>query len=158
MADRRKAQAAALVSSCDDVEAQFYEAMQRADLEQLMSVWSEDDEVVCVHPGGPRLVGHTAIRAAFESIFSNGAIAVVPTHLKRVESAGAIVHNVIERIDVRSTEGKTQTAWVISTNVYVNTPQGWRMAAHHASPAAIGKAVPSCAIPTSAPAAAPIPN
>ncbi len=135
MADRRKVPAAALVASCDDVEAQFYEAMQRGDLEQLMSVWSDDDEVVCVHPGGPRLVGHAAIRAAFESIFSNGAVQLVPVHLKRVESSGAIVHNLIERVEVRNEEGKTQTAWVIATNVYIKTPQGWRMVAHHGSPA-----------------------
>ena len=135
MAERRKAQAAALVASCDDVEAQFYEAMQRGDLELLMSVWSDDDDVVCVHPGGPRLVGHAAIRAAFESIFSNGAVSLQPAHLKRVETAGAIVHNVLERVDIRSEEGQMQSAWVIATNVYVKTPQGWRMVAHHASPA-----------------------
>jgi ketosteroid isomerase-like protein len=34
---------------------------------------------------------------------------------------------------VLTTEGPQQ-AWVIATNVYVQTAQGWRMAAHHASP------------------------
>ncbi len=134
MAARPKPPAAALVASCDDVEAQFYEAMQRADLEQLMSVWSDDDDVFCVHPGGPRLVGHNAIRAAFESIFSNGAVPAVPMHVKRVETSTTVVHNVLERVDLR-TDSATQTAWVIATNVYVKTPVGWRMVAHHASPA-----------------------
>ncbi|MFM7003501.1 MAG: nuclear transport factor 2 family protein [Limnohabitans sp.] len=27
-----------------------------------------------------------------------------------------------------------QTAYVVATNVYHKTPQGWRMVAHHASP------------------------
>jgi len=27
-----------------------------------------------------------------------------------------------------------QTAWVIATNVYLKTVQGWRLVAHHASP------------------------
>jgi ketosteroid isomerase-like protein len=27
-----------------------------------------------------------------------------------------------------------QTAWVLATNVYHKTPQGWRMVAHHTSP------------------------
>jgi ketosteroid isomerase-like protein len=131
----RKAPAAALVASCDDVAAQFYEAMQRADLELLMSIWSDDDEVFCVHPGGPRLVGHAAIRAAFGSIFSNGAVPVTPVHVKRVEAQGTVVHNVLERVDIRTEEGQQTTAWVIATNVFVKTPQGWRMVAHHASPA-----------------------
>ena len=27
-----------------------------------MAVWSDDEEVACVHPGGPRMVGNAAIR------------------------------------------------------------------------------------------------
>jgi len=130
---RPKAQTAALMASVDDVETQFYESLQRADLERLMAVWSDDDEIVCVHPGGPRVVGHAAIRATFEAIFANGAIPVRPEKLKRVEAAGCAVHNLLERVDISTAEG-TQTAWVIATNVYLKTTQGWRLVAHHASP------------------------
>ena len=130
---RPKAQTAALMASVDDVEAQFYEALQRGDIERLMAVWSDDDEVVCVHPGGPRVVGHAAIRTAFEAVFANGAIPVRTEKLKRVESAGCAVHNLIERVDVRTAEGP-RTAWVIATNVYLKSALGWRLVAHHASP------------------------
>ena len=123
------------MASVDDVEAQFYEALQRGDIERLMAVWSDDDDVVCVHPGGPRVVGHAAIRTAFEAVFANGAIAVRTEKLKRVESAGCVVHNLIERVDVRTAEGP-RTAWVIATNVYLKTALGWRLVAHHASPGA----------------------
>ena len=130
---RPKAQTAVLMASVDDVETQFYESLQRADIERLMAVWSDDDEVVCVHPGGPRVVGHAAIRATFEAIFANGAIPVRPEKIKRVESAGCAVHNLQERVDIATNEGP-QTAWVIATNVYIKTAQGWRLVAHHASP------------------------
>ena len=130
---RAKPQIAALMASVDDVEAQFYEALQRADIERLMAVWSDDDEVICVHPGGPRVIGHAAIRATFEAIFANGAIPARPEKLKRIESAGCAVHNVLERVDITTAEG-SQTAWVIATNVYLKTAQGWRLVAHHASP------------------------
>ena len=130
---RPKAQIAALMASVDDVETQFYEALQRGDIERLMAVWSDDDEVVCVHPGGPRVVGHAAIRAAFEAMFANGPIPVRPERVKRVESTGCAVHNLVERIDIRSAEGP-RTAWVIATNVYLKSAQGWRLVAHHASP------------------------
>jgi ketosteroid isomerase-like protein len=132
---RPKAQIAALMASVDDVEAQFYEALQRGDIERLMAVWSDDDEVVCVHPGGPRVVGVGAIRATFEAIFANGPIPVRPEKFKRVESAGCAVHNLLERVDIATAEG-AQTAWVIATNVYLKTAQGWRLVAHHASPGA----------------------
>ena len=120
-------------SSPDEIEQQFYEAMQRGDIESLMAVWSDDDDIVCVHPGGPRVVGPAAIRAAFEAIFANGAIEARPDKVRRLQTLGSAVHSVLERVDVLTDEGP-QTAWVVATNVYVKTAQGWRMAAHHASP------------------------
>lgn len=130
---RPKPPAAALHASPDDVEAQFYEALQRADIARLMDVWADDDEVVCVHPGGGRLIGPAAIRESFEAIFANGAIPVQPEQIHRLQSLGSAVHHLVERITVAGPEG-AQQAWVLTTNVYVKTAQGWRLAAHHASP------------------------
>jgi ketosteroid isomerase-like protein len=123
----------ALPTSPDEIEQQFYEALQRGDLEALMLAWSDDDDIVCVHPGGPRLVGPAEIRTAFEAIFSNGGIPVVAEKVRRMQTLSCAVHSVLERIDVMTDQGR-QAAWVVATNVYVKTAHGWRMAAHHASP------------------------
>ncbi len=133
---------ALLGGSPDEVEAQFYEALQKADIEALMAVWADDDEIVCVHPGGPRMVGPGAIRAAFEAIFSQNAIPVVPEQVHRLQWMGGAVHHLVERIEVTGEQGK-QTAFVLATNVYVKTPSGWRLAAHHASPGSLQEAPPS---------------
>ena len=101
--------------SADDVEAAFYEALQAGDIEQLMACWADEDDIVCVHPGGPRLVGAAAIRAAFEAMFANGAVRAHPERLRKVESLGAALHNVLERVDLVTAEG-TQHAWVVATN------------------------------------------
>ena len=101
--------------------------------EALMAVWSDDEEIICVHPGGPRIVGAAAIRATFDSIFANGPITVHPEKLRAVNTGHCAVHNVLERVDISTDEGQS-TAWVIATNVYVRTDHGWRLAAHHASP------------------------
>lgn len=130
---RAKQQLATLGGSADDVEAAFYEALQTADIDKLMACWADDDEIVCVHPGGPRVVGAGAIRAAFDAMFSNGSIAAVPLQVRKVESLASVVHNVLERIAVMTPQGMVD-AWVLATNVYHKTPQGWRMVAHHASP------------------------
>jgi uncharacterized protein (TIGR02246 family) len=130
---RAKPPTAALLASPDDVEAQFYEALQQADLDRLMAVWAEDDEVACVHPGGPRVNGHAAIRASFEAIFANGPIPLVPQGVRRLQSLGCAVHHLVERITVADAQGE-RSAWVLATNVYLKTAQGWRMVAHHASP------------------------
>jgi uncharacterized protein (TIGR02246 family) len=127
--------AAALHASADDVEAQFYEALQRGDIEALMGLWADDDEIVCVHPGGGgRLVGPAAIRASFEAIFAGGGIPVVPQQVHRLQQIGCAVHHLVERIEVH-TPGGRQVGWVVATNVFVKTALGWRIVAHHASPA-----------------------
>jgi ketosteroid isomerase-like protein len=130
-----EAKTAALLASPDDIESQFYEALQQGDISRLMAAWSDDDDVVCVHPAGPRVVGHAAVRASFEAIFANGTIPVRIESVRRLQSGGSAVHNLVERIDVQTAEGM-RTAWVVATNVYVKTTQGWRMVAHHASAAA----------------------
>jgi uncharacterized protein (TIGR02246 family) len=123
--------------SPDEVEAQFYEALQRGDLERLMAVWADDDEIVCVHPGGPRVVGAAAIRASFEAMLARGGIAVVPDQVHRLAWSGGALHHLVERLLVPGEGGGMQEAWVVTSNVYVRTPQGWRLAAHHASPGAL---------------------
>lgn len=130
---RHKAQTAALMASPDDVEAQFYEALREADIDKLMALWTEEDDIVCIHPGGPRMVGHAAICAAFEAVFANGPIQVHAENVRRVQSLSSSVHSVMERVDLLTAEGP-KVGWVMATNVYFKTTQGWRLAVHHASP------------------------
>ena len=125
--------AATYGGSPDEVEAQFYEALQRGDIERLMAVWADDDEIVCVHPGGPRVIGPGAIRAAFEAIFANGGIPVHPEQVHRLQLLGSALHHLVERIEI-ATDSGPQSAWVLASNFYVKTALGWRLAAHHASP------------------------
>ncbi|MDP3134958.1 MAG: nuclear transport factor 2 family protein [Burkholderiaceae bacterium] len=126
-------QAAHASGSADDTEAAFYEALQNANLEKLMACWADEDEVVCVHPGGARMVGVTAVRSGFEAIFANGNVQAWPQRVRKVESLTTAVHSVLERVAVTTPQGP-RTAYVIATNVYLKTAQGWRMVAHHASP------------------------
>ena len=96
------------------------------------SLWSElkgtGVTAVCVHPGGPRVMGPAAIRAAFEAIFANGAVAVRPQKVRRLQSLNCAVHSVLERIEITTADG-LQTAWVLATNVYLKSGAGWAMAA-----------------------------
>jgi ketosteroid isomerase-like protein len=119
--------------SPDDIELELYEAMRRGDIERLMAVWSDDDEICCVHPGGGRLLGVGAIRASFEAMFGNGTIDAEPHRVRRLESHSSAVHSVLERIRVATPEGE-RFAWVVATNVYLKSAQGWRLVSHHASP------------------------
>ena len=126
-------------TSADEIELQFYEALRLGDIERLMAVWSDDDDISCVHPGGPRLAGAAAIRASFEAMFERGPIAAHAEKVRRLQSHSCAVHSVLERVEVPTPNGR-ESAWVVATNVYLKSAQGWRLVAHHASPGAAGAA------------------
>ena len=138
---RPKPQTAHLMASADEVEAQFYEALREGDVDKLMAVWSDDDDAVCVHPGGSRVVGARAIRATFEAMFANGGrVAATPERVRRLRSMDAAVHHLVERIEIATPKGP-RTGFVLATNVYLKTALGWRIVAHHASPGSANEAV-----------------
>ena len=122
----------ALMTSADETEASFYDAMRHGDVDKVMACWAEDEEIACVSPGGPRTVGTVAVRAAFAATLVAGPVHITIEHVRRMETAVCAVHHVTEKVQAMTTEG-LQTAFVIATNVYLRTPQGWRMVAHHAS-------------------------
>ena len=125
---------AALGGTPDDVEAAFYDALQAGDIERLMACWADEDEIACIHPGGSRISGAGAIRAAFDAMFAHGgAVHVHPEHIRRVDSLASAVHHVLERVEGMGPDGPV-IGHVIATNVYHKTPQGWRLVVHHASP------------------------
>jgi len=123
--------------SADEAEAAFYAALARADLDALMALWADDEEIVCIHPGAPRLIGHAAIRASFETIFERGSVQIHPTQLHATHTMATAVHSVIEQ--VTKTSDAMPEVHILATNVYLKTPHGWRITMHHASVAA-GKA------------------
>jgi uncharacterized protein (TIGR02246 family) len=120
--------------TAQDTESAFYEALERGDLEAMMAVWAEDEEIVCVHPSGARLVGQDQVRESWAKIFASGQRLRVEI-TQQVALCGVMfaVHNVHENFTVE--QEPRQRPRAIATNVYVRTAAGWRMIAHHASPA-----------------------
>jgi ketosteroid isomerase-like protein len=49
------------------------------------------------------------------------------------------VHHVLEQVEVMTPDGLVQ-AYVMATNVYHKTAQGWRLVVHHASPGMLDEA------------------
>lgn len=122
-----------LLASSDDAEAQFYEALQQGNVELMMSIWADEEEVTCILPGGQCITGIEPLRQLCEGLLANGAVQVVPQQVRRYISASCAVHHVLERVEAKTAQGQ-QTAYVLATNVYIQTPKGWRMITHHASP------------------------
>ena len=117
----------------EDASRAFYEAFEHGDVAAMMGVWSDDDEIFCIHPGGPRNIGALAVRGAWEEIFSG------PTKLKfQLEQQlffvgpSMAVQSVLEYLQVNDEPKMRGPA--IATNIYTRTVSGWRMIAHHAAP------------------------
>jgi len=119
--------------STEQVEHDFYQALQQGDLQRLMACWVDDDDAMCVPPGAEPLRGLAAIRGLFTELFVAGGVRVQVVQCRRSQGLDYAVHWVTEHVQVQSEQG-TAVAVVFATNVYVKTPAGWRLLTHHASP------------------------
>jgi len=125
-----------IFSSPQDAEAAFYDALQRADLDAMMEVWSEDDEVSCIHPGGARITGYEQVRENWSRIFKSGQRLQVNLSDQVVVSGMMLsLHSLHENILATGaqTAAAVTRSIVVTTNVYLRAGGGWRMVLHHAS-------------------------
>src|SRR6185369_17926862 len=99
--DPQPAMSTKIFPTAKDAQNAFYEALERADLEGMMAVWSEDEEIVCVHPAGQRLAGQEQVRAAWRQMFAGGpGMRVQITQQVAVTGMMVAVHSVHENITV----------------------------------------------------------
>ena len=123
--------------TAQDAENAFYEALERCDLEGMMAVWAEDEDIVCVHPAGPRLTGQDQVRESWARMFAAGPRARVHiTNQVAISGMMLAVHSVHENFTIEGQRrGDAGPVPIVATNVYLRTAAGWRMIVHHASPA-----------------------
>ena len=120
----------------NDAALAFYHAFEAKDIDAMMATWAEDEEIVCVHPGGTRLVGYDAVRVGWEQLFAGDTrLAFRLDQIVLIETVGLALQNAIEHVMLGS-DGSARGA-AISSNVFMRTPYGWRMVMHHASPAPV---------------------
>jgi uncharacterized protein (TIGR02246 family) len=125
---------AKIFPTAQDAENAFYQALERCELDAMMAVWSEDDDIVCVHPSGQRLAGQEQVREAWRQMFAAGPNMRVQIAQQLVITGMMLaVHSVHESITVAGEQRPRPP--MVATNVYLRTAAGWRMILHHASPA-----------------------
>lgn len=121
-------------SSPGETEQAFYDALEAGDLDALMELWADDEQIMCIHPGGPRLVGYESIRESWKEILASGTLRIRPMQVRAIEGMMVAIHNLQEQVLVSGSRS-SQVVEVSATNVYLKGPQGWKMVLHHASPA-----------------------
>lgn len=121
-----------VIVSADEAQSAFYESFEKANLEQMMSVWAQDEFITCIHPNGPRLTGVAEVREGWRQILSHSPkMRFQIREISRTEDRDIVIYHVTEAIRL---QGSKQAKFrVIATNVFRRTRQGWRMILHHAS-------------------------
>jgi ketosteroid isomerase-like protein len=122
--------AALIYATPEDVETAFYNAVARHDIKTLMSVWSEDEEIVCVHPTGAHLVGFAAIQTSWRGIFGGARMEIRRQRVARWQGMLISAHHLIEQLYA----DKEISGPIQATHIYLRGPHGWRLACRHASP------------------------
>jgi ketosteroid isomerase-like protein len=128
-----KARTPTIFTTPQDAAIAFYQAFEARDVESMMATWADDEEIICVHPGGSRLVGYDAVRSGWEQIFAGEArLAFRLQEVVVIDTVGLAVQSAIEQVTVGDDPAPRGAA--IATNIFLRTPSGWRMVMHHASP------------------------
>jgi ketosteroid isomerase-like protein len=132
-----------ILTSPQDAAIAFYQAFEAKDVDAMMATWAEDEDIVCVHPGGPRLVGYEAVRAGWEQLFAGETkLSFRLDEIVVIETVGLALQSAVEHVTVGNDHKPRGAA--IATNVFLRTPSGWCIVVHHASPApAIAIAAPA---------------
>ncbi|MBP0460002.1 nuclear transport factor 2 family protein [Streptomyces montanisoli] len=130
---------------------EFYEAMERGDLEVLSSLWvsegddgadgSEDLTPSCVHVGWPVLTGRGEVLRSYALIMANTEyIQFFLTDVTVAVAADTALVTCTENIlsgappEEGSELGPLVGQLVVATNVFRRTSGGWKLWSHHASP------------------------
>jgi len=117
----------------------FYEAFESLDIRRMAAVWRQDDDVQCVHPGWPRLIGWRAVRDSWIRIFNNTrsmAFRISDTKITVEDSVAWVV--CVEWITMVVDEEPQETR-VLATNIFRRRDDHdqidpWLMVLHHGSP------------------------
>ena len=116
----------------EEAELAFYDALERSDIDAMMSVWLDHECIVCVYPGASRLEGPHDICSGFAQMFEDPtpSMEFSISDLRCRQMDNLSIHTVREEIEV---DGQLVSV-MLATNVYQRTEDGWRMMLHHASP------------------------
>ncbi|MEU5220201.1 nuclear transport factor 2 family protein [Streptomyces sp. NPDC020807] len=137
--DRRAADRAAVEAA----NTAFYEAMERGDFEAVSHLWLDDGAtpITCVHPGWPVLTGRGEVLRSYALIMANTEyIQFFLTDLRISLAGSTAIVTCTENIlsggpaEDGAELGPLVGQLVVATNVFRDTPDGWRIWSHHASP------------------------
>ncbi|WP_416898440.1 MAG: nuclear transport factor 2 family protein [Minwuia sp.] len=106
-----------------EANAEFYRAFRTGDVTAMSTLWAEDEDIVCIHPGHAMLQGRSDVLSAWFDILSSPPPVAMCEAQGQIEGGAGIVV-CTELID---------GARLSATNLFRWDGDEWRMVHHHAS-------------------------
>ncbi len=126
-----------MLKDIQKANTKFYEAFENLSITMMESIWSHNDNCICIHPGWEMFVGWMAIRESWATIFANTEnIKFTITNSKtRIYQEVIAVITCLENIEM-SLNGRKIKSGVVATNIfeYDNNQKKWLINHHHGSP------------------------
>jgi ketosteroid isomerase-like protein len=117
-----------------EAEDTFYDALDEGDLNQLLSVWAESDDIVCLLPMHPMIQGRQGVVDEFTHLFSQGhGVSLAIAHLGWIEMDDIAIHQVEETIQDPPPDTPAPPPFY-GTNIYRKDKTGWRLIVHQNAP------------------------
>ena len=118
-----------------EVEQSFYEALREADLDKLMQTWADDEDIICIHREGKRLLGTKQVHNSWRDILTQNCKFSVELKDKRVINCGmTVIHVMLEKITQTTAEGIIESV-CHATNIFQKDSRGWHVIMHMATSA-----------------------
>lgn len=105
--------------------AAFYAALCAGDVANVARIWADDDDISCIHPGWPVIIGRTAVIGSWRDILSGGGTLQIACH-----EPHAIVNSSEGRVLCIEVVGSTALA---ASNHFRRIAGVWRLVHHQAS-------------------------
>jgi ketosteroid isomerase-like protein len=106
----------------------FYVAFSTGDLAKLSGLWADDDDISCIHPGWPVIVGRAAVIGSWRDILQSSSRPQITCHEPYAIVTGSSGHVVC----IELVEG----APLAASNHFRLVDGAWRLVHHQSSPIA----------------------
>ncbi len=103
----------------------FYAAFTTRDLEAMEKVWSERENITCIHPGWTALLGREAVMESWRAILTN-------PQSPQVAISGAAAMLLLGEVAYVVCYEHLTDAVLAATNIFVREDGWWRLVHHQA--------------------------
>ena len=118
-----------------EAEDAYYDALEESNLDKLLSIWADSEDICCLLPMYPMILGRKGVEEAYTHLLSQGqGVELSIAHLNWIETNGMAIHLVEEQLPDPSTDATPPPPPLYATNIFRKEDTGWRLIVHQNAP------------------------